>query len=222
MNDAKLERFLTGIDREWNWRQRELTFFKQALSCVDNYQKDSMSRAGILLLYAHWEGFIKKISQNFLDCFANESIGRSPKYIITTHLAQMNDNISISHNKIDAAAQCLNCISDGAKVCQSIQKAINTESNLNSKNLEKIAKSVGVNFSDFETRLQFIDRSFVAERHAIAHGEGRQISEEDFLKLEKDVVTLMDIFKKNITDSAIYANKFLNDGEQNICLKITG
>lgn len=222
MNDEKLQQFLAKVEREWNWRQRELTFFKQALASVDLYQKEAMSRAGILLLYAHWEGFIKKISQTFLACFVNEDIQKTPGYIIAAHLAKMNDKLSATHSKFDSAYKCLSCISDGAKICASIHEIINTESNLNSQNLKKIANTVGVNFSDFETRLQFIDRSFVSERHAVAHGEGRRFTEKEFLDLEKNVILLMDIFKKNIIDSAAYANGFINEGGQHICLKIIG
>lgn len=222
MNDEKLQRFLSKVEREWIWRQRELTFFKQALAKVDLYQKEVMSRAGILLLYAHWEGFIKKISQNFLECFANEDIRQAPEYVIAAHLAKMNDNFSATHSKFVSAYKCLGCISEGAKICASIHEIINTESNLNSKNLKKIADSVGISFGEFETRLQFIDRSFVSERHAIAHGEGRKLTEKAFLDLEKDVTLLMDIFKNNIIASAAYANGFHNDGERHTCLKLIG
>ena len=220
MNDLQLARFIKKTEREWNWRQRELTFFKQALAKADNYQKNVMSRSGVILLYAHWEGFIKNISQSFLESFANTNIDRSPRYIIVTHIARMNENISKKFNKISRASHFLDCISDGAKVCASIHEIINTESNLDYKILERIALSVGMKFDEFETKQQFINRSFVYVRNAIAHGEDRKITEEEFLGLEKDVVSLMDIFKKSIIDSAIFANEFLNKGESHTCLKI--
>ena len=220
MNDLHLVRFIEKTEKEWNWRQRELTFFKQALAKADNYQKGVISRAGVILLYAHWEGFIKNISQSFLESFANTNIDRSPRYIIVTHVARMNEIISKKCNKINRASNLLDCISDGAKVCASIHEIINTESNLDSEILEKIALSVGMSFDEFETKRQFIDRSFVHERNAIAHGEGRKIKEEEFLRLEKNVISLMDIFKKNIIDSAILANEFLNEGNPHVCLKI--
>ncbi len=220
MNDVKLERFLVGVEREWNWRQRELTFFKQALASAGDYQKESMSRAGVLLLYAHWEGFIKKISQIFLDSFANEYIDLAPKYIIVSHLARMNESLSVKSNKFDSAYGCLDCISVGAKICASIHNIIDTESNLDSKNLKKIAAFVGVIFDQFETRLQFIDRSFVAERNAIAHGEGRKVTEEEFLELENNVTLLMNLFKSSIIDSAAYANEFLKNGNKHKCLDL--
>lgn len=75
-----------------------------------------------------------------------------------------------------------------------------------------------MSFSEFETRLQFIDRNFVHERHAIAHGEGRPLTEKEFLRLESDVTLLMDIFKNNILDSAERANNFLNSGKLHTCL----
>ena len=220
MNNEKLEKFLTKIEREWNWRQRELISLKQSIASGNDYQKAAMSRAGILLLYAHWEGFIKEVSQIFLECFANEDIERTPLYIVAAHFAKMNDSLSTKHNKIDNACRCLNCISDGAKICTSVHEIINTESNLNSNILKRIADFVGVNVAEFETRIQFIDRSFVHVRNAIAHGEGKPLTEEEFLELERNITLLMDIFKENIIDSALYANDFLNQGSVIFVLRL--
>ena len=220
MTDTKLEKFLSAIEREWAWRQRELIFFRQALAEVADYQQRTMTRAGILLLYAHWEGFIKQISQKFLECFTNEDIGSVPRYVIASHLAQMYGNLLSKYTKIGAADNSLNCLSEGATVCNTIDGIINTEANLDSKNLKKITDSVGVDFAEFETRVQFIDRIFVSVRHAIAHGEGRPLAIYNYIEIEKGVTELMRIFKKNIIDSAAYANKFWNSGNQNTCLKI--
>ncbi len=220
MDDAKLEKLLSNIERDWIRRQRELTFYKQALSMVDEYQKDTLARAGILLLYAHWEGFIKHISQKFLDCFANANINTVPEYVLVSHLARMNDVFEAKHSKFDCAYHSLHCLSEGSQICRSLSEIIKTESNLNSKNLKKIAKLVGANFSQFETRLRFIDYNFVSLRHAIAHGEGIELSEREFLELESDITTLMDIFKKNIIDSAVYANEFNKKGPHHNCMQV--
>lgn len=220
MNDTKLERFLSKIERDWNWRQRELTFFKQALSRVDGYQKDTMARAGILLLYAHWEGFIKHISQKFLDCFANENINTVPEYVLISHLARMSDTFEPKYPKFERAYHLIHCLTDDSQICPTLNQVISAESNLDSKNLKKIAESVGASFSEFETRLQFIDYNFVGVRNAIAHGEGRKFTEKEFLDLENDITTLMNVFKKNIIDSAVYANEFNKKGAHHICMKI--
>ncbi|MDL2269119.1 hypothetical protein LJC71_04100 [Desulfosarcina sp. OttesenSCG-928-A07] len=220
MNDAKLEKLVSDIEREWNWRQRELSFFKQALSSADKYQKEAISRAGILLLYSHWEGFIKKISQRFLECFINEEIDSVPDYVMVCHLARMNDSFEHKYSRVERARHSIDCISEGSKVCRSLEKVINTESNLDSKNLKKIADSVGASLSKFETRMQFIDHNFVSVRHAIAHGEGRKFTEDEFLNLERDITVLMDAFKQDVIDSALHANAFNKSGIHHRCIKL--
>lgn len=220
MNDAKLEKLLSSIERDWVWRQRELTFFKQALSKVDEYQKNTLARAGILLLYAHWEGFIKHISQKFLDCFAKANINTVPEYVLISHLARMSDTLEAKYSKFERVYHSLHCLSEGSQICSTLDQIIRTESNLDSKNLKQIAELVGANFSQFETRLQFIDYNFVSVRHAIAHGEGRKFSEKEFLDLERDITTLMNIFKKNIIDSAVYSNEFNKKGPHHNCMQI--
>jgi hypothetical protein len=42
------------------------------------------------------------------------------------------------------------------------------------------------------------------------------------MSIEKNVTLLMDIFKKNIIDSAAYANVFHNGGKRHTCLKLMG
>lgn len=220
MNDAKFDKLVSDIEREWTWRQRELSFFKQALSSADSYQKEAVSRAGILLLYSHWEGFIKKISQRFLECFVNEKTDSVPDYIMACHLARMNDSFAHKYSRFERACHSIDCISEGSRICPSLHEVINTESNLNSKNLKKIADSVGASLSKFETRMQFIDHNFVSVRHAIAHGEGRKFTEDDFLKLESDITMLMDAFKQEVIDSALHANAFNKSGIHHRCIKL--
>lgn len=57
------------ISEDLAWRKKELTDLKyiidtKSLSLV---RKSLLGRCGIAILYAHWEGFIKKSSLRFLE-----------------------------------------------------------------------------------------------------------------------------------------------------------
>ncbi len=50
------------ISREFAWRRKELTNIRNISLSSKNQMKITLLKAGIALLYSHWEGVIKKIS----------------------------------------------------------------------------------------------------------------------------------------------------------------
>ena len=51
-----------AIEKEYSWRIRELSQFKSSILSASDKAQEGLIRAGVALLYAHWEGFIKKSS----------------------------------------------------------------------------------------------------------------------------------------------------------------
>ena len=49
------------LDRELAWRKKELSLVKLSLDSSRTEQIPSSVRAGICMLYAHWEGFIREL-----------------------------------------------------------------------------------------------------------------------------------------------------------------
>lgn len=48
-----------AIDSELAWCKRELSAVRSNIASARKFAKDTAIRAGIALLYAHWEGSIK-------------------------------------------------------------------------------------------------------------------------------------------------------------------
>ncbi|MCK5523482.1 MAG: hypothetical protein KAI83_10150 [Thiomargarita sp.] len=46
------------LDNELRWRIQEIANLKKVIPLVDSIQTRSLLRAGIPILYAHWEGFV--------------------------------------------------------------------------------------------------------------------------------------------------------------------
>ena len=55
-----LELLFECIENEYQWRIKELSIFRNTILSTNGKQQEGMIRAGVALLYAHWEGFIKK------------------------------------------------------------------------------------------------------------------------------------------------------------------
>lgn len=50
------------IAREYSWRRKELTNIKNLTLSSRNHIKETLLRSCLVLLYSHWEGFVKNIS----------------------------------------------------------------------------------------------------------------------------------------------------------------
>lgn len=67
----KKEELLEENSRSFENRKKEIEnyflFLKNQNNIIDNNIKDSLNKSFILLLYAHWEGFIKEITKNYFS-----------------------------------------------------------------------------------------------------------------------------------------------------------
>ena len=222
MDDSALCLFSHNIENAWNWRKKQLIEHKQLFLNLDEYQEGLVARMGVLLLYAHWEGFIKDSSRLYLRYFKGKSIYKVPKHVIAAHLSVSINKISNTHQKEVRPFEIMDCLKNDQNISNLIENSINTESNLNSKVLRNISKLVGINYdSIFSSKDKLIDYSFLGLRHKIAHGEGNPVEKNEYLTLHNEIIPLIEAFKENLIDSAISANDFFKREEFHLCLKFS-
>ena len=66
-DNRTLTMFSDNLDEELNWRKKELTILYNKLPKQKNLEQPALLRANYVMLYAHWEGFIKSIFQHYID-----------------------------------------------------------------------------------------------------------------------------------------------------------
>ena len=59
------DQFLDHIQEERAWRRKELTNITLMLQGARAAHSHTLVRSGILLLYSHWEGYVKKVCEAF-------------------------------------------------------------------------------------------------------------------------------------------------------------
>ena len=64
------ERIIDFIDSEHSWRRKELSAIRSNIATAKSSAKETALRAGIALLYAHWEGFVKNCAEAYL-CYVS-------------------------------------------------------------------------------------------------------------------------------------------------------
>jgi len=66
-NNRTLEMLQNNLDQDFAWRIKELTTIKNRIPQKKEDLQDALIRAGITMLYAHWEGFIKNATEQYLN-----------------------------------------------------------------------------------------------------------------------------------------------------------
>lgn len=192
------------LDNEMAWRIREISAFKIAAK-MNAVGHTTFVRAGVALLYAHWEGFIKAASDYYLNyvdnqghryrdlktCFAVFGLKGKLAHLIASKKSK--SNIEVFDFVLDEL---------GKPAKMGMSTAIDTESNLTSKVFANIAASLDISTAQYETKFKLIDESLVKRRNRVAHGEYLDIGNEDFLTLVDEVVQMMRLYKIDLQNAA--------------------
>src|SRR5438105_3634296 len=67
MNIRTAEEFNEFLSEELSWRKKEMINFRLLLSNSRTHEQEVLARAGVAILYAHWEGFIKRATTGYLN-----------------------------------------------------------------------------------------------------------------------------------------------------------
>ncbi|WP_157136581.1 MAE_28990/MAE_18760 family HEPN-like nuclease [Sagittula stellata] len=199
-----LSEMQTALDREMAWRIKEIGVFKVGAGS-NGPQRKPFIRAGVALLYAHWEGFIKNSSEIYLSYVESRALPyRDLKSCFVVFGLKGKINTLVESRKslpnIEAMDFIFSKMDETAKL--QINSAVNTDSNLTSKVFSNIAGSLDIDTSAYETKFNLIDSSLVDRRNKVAHGEYLDIKGSDFSSLVDDVLSLMRLYKTDIENAA--------------------
>lgn len=193
------------LDNDFGWRVVEISYLNSLLRQSPDRKKNSLVRANVPVLYAHWEGFVKKSAKSYLEFVACQNL----KY------EELNDSF-VAIGLFKALAKHGVKLSKKGNIMsvdflrnKMSQKAsfpkdgvINTKSNLNSEVLDEILSIIGIDNSPYITKNNFIDESLLARRNSIAHGEYIDITQHSYKEVSDEVVNLLRQFKNDIENHA--------------------
>jgi MAE_28990/MAE_18760-like HEPN len=196
-----------ALDAEMGWRIKEISAFKLA-SKTEEGGRRVFVRAGVALVYAHWEGFIKAASEAYLDFVDNQGhMYRELKscfavFGLKGKLALLNGSRQAKPN-IEAFDFVLGELDKPARM--RISSAIDTESNLTSKVFANIATSLDIATTGYETKFNLIDESLVRRRNKVAHGDYLDLGAADFRSLADEILQMMRDYKTDLQNAASMA-----------------
>jgi hypothetical protein len=193
-----------ALDTEMGWRVKEIMTFKMA-SRESNGQKKYYIRAGVALLYAHWEGFVKTSSQNYLDFVDNQNLTyRQLKSCFSIFGLKSKLDLLGKSRKSQINIEAFDFIQGNLDCTAKLNfgSAIDTESNLTSAVFLNIATSLDISIVEYETKFQLIDSGLVRRRNKIAHGEYLDLNGKEFAELVDDVLVLLRAYKGDLENAA--------------------
>lgn len=199
-----LSEMQNALDQEMAWRIKEIGVFRVGAGS-NGPQRKPFIRAGISLLYAHWEGFIKNSSEIYLSYVESRALPyRDLKSCFVVFGLKGKINTLVEGKKslpnIEAMDFIFSKMDETARL--QISTAVNTESNLTSEVFRNIAGSLNINTSQYETKFQLIDSSLVKRRNKVAHGEFLDVKGSDFSSLVDEMLNLMRLYKTDIENAA--------------------
>lgn len=202
------EQLIDKIAQELVWRRKELTDLR---SLVQEFRNQPLRlrvliRSAVALLYAHWEGFVKASSSHYLEYVASTRLPYRRLAANFVGLTLRSKYIELGASEKISSGNALADFFCTALDCQAsipYKKIVDTKSNLSSNVLLDIIAALGLDASQFSTRLKFIDTNLVNPRNHIAHGEATNLSLDEYLVLHEEVLALIEIYRNEIENASV-------------------
>lgn len=194
-----------ALDDAIAWRIKEIYDISFAVGKSSGLRDGTLLRAGVALLYAHWEGFVVEAARKYVDfvgsqgiplrdlseCFLGLSLRRTIQDAYQSGRAQAYVALgSFVQNELGSRAQ------------PTLGSLISGKSNLSSSVFESIAVAIGIDLTAYKPKFNLIDAELLKRRNSIAHGEYLPVDARQFVGIREQVVELMRSVKKDIEDAA--------------------
>lgn len=200
------------LTSEFNWRLREIHQLRSALNDVDDRDRESVARAAFVLLYAHWEGFVKRALEIYaaylirlnrrveaLPSGASVLLLRNELNHLFGSSKRSNKQLSVIIDRITGSGK--------RKLSKNNVKNLVDVANMYFSSFEDICVICGVDATEFDDQREFIDKILLRRRHQIAHGSSLKVGREDFEAASDRVIELARRFRNRLESVFIAASE---------------
>jgi hypothetical protein len=197
--------FSEAITSDLTWRIREISDIRTVAERSDAGLRGAILRAGITLIYAHWEGHVMFVSKCYLDFLAARRLrfdNLKRAFFLGRFYRQLRQG-SFGSTHSDRLG-FLNAVLDsgGDRFSQPNYDLVASGSNLKSSILADICCALSIDADVFAGDADFIDKILVHRRNGIAHGESLTIDLPGFIDMSNRVIELMRRFNNLVDNDA--------------------
>lgn len=206
MKIRSTENLIDFLDSEIAWRKRELTTIKNNVEKSRQTLELTAIRSGIVLLYAHWEGFLKIASEAYLDFVIRKGLkyNQLKSNFVAISIKQKLRDFEQT-NKVTIQTQIIDFILNNhdEKAIINKENVIKTGSNLKSSNMREMMTAIGLDFTKYDTKSNLIDEQLLNYRNTIAHGQYLEIDANGYIMLHDEIRLMIESYKEDIENAAI-------------------
>lgn len=192
-----------NITEQFAWRRKELHLLLKKIPETTNEFQKLYLRAGITLLYAHWEGFIKEATSSYLQHISMQRLNHSELKSQFVALCLKNKIKELDINKLKTQARTVDFLIHELhnRAYVPYKTIINTRANLKFNILEEIFYIIGLEIEEYKLKKETIDE-LVELRNNIAHGKNSPIIYKTYLEYHNEIINLMEKIKDEIVTAA--------------------
>ena len=195
-----------ALNEDFIWRKQELTTALFRIQQTKGKTHDFSIRSAILLLYAHWEGFIKNAASVYVEYVSFQGL---PFESLANSFVAIG--LKQKFSEFDATLKVTKHLEfiEYLDICATQvprfnpENVIKTASNLNSVILKEILVGIGISYSPFELKANLIDEQLLNYRNTIAHGERLSINQKGYEDLHKEVFNMLKQIKDEIENAVV-------------------
>lgn len=204
---------------DWLWRKREIS---DLILIAEQSENPVIYKSFLLLLYAHWEGYIKKSCKAYLYYISKSDLKFCDltdnfKALLMKEMGKAVDASKYSltiENELHFISKLQGLtdlkVSKKIKINLSNEKDksyINTQDNLSTNVLKNILKLIGLEYKEqYDLKKSLIDLKFLGNRNSIGHGN-LIVDQEDFeleintmKKLRDTIVLILETLRDEIIE----------------------
>jgi len=192
--------------REVTWRIREISDFRLSFANQTRASKAAQARAGVPLLYAHWEGYAKNCTIAYVQLVSSrrkrlDELGAG--FWLAALRAPIDQLIARPFDKrtqmmvVDHVRQ-----SGDRRFSSRAESIVDTKSNLSFSALQEMGSVVDVNINALIPEESFIDKVLLDRRNNIAHGQDVAIDENEFMDMSNRTIDIMRTYGNCVVDAA--------------------
>lgn len=202
------ENLADSIIGDLAWRRRELSEIILSVDGATGPTRQLHLRAGVALLYAHWEGYIRSCAASYVEFLDGQKLetGQLKENFVAMASAFKGKLTAVAGSnkvrfRIDLVRELR--VSENSQASFSHKLIPSTESNLSFGVLSEFLLALGLDPTPYALKSKLIDESLVADRNEIAHGQHLSVDVQRFKHLHGEILGLMELFAIQITNAAV-------------------
>jgi hypothetical protein len=193
-----------ALSADLAWRRVEMQSLRSQVRAARGATQDALLRAGLALLYAHWEGYCKHSLTLYLKFVARRKLKLRelrPGFaaLAVDSAIRKQGGLSEARRRMSTVTILMDRLDERLYIPS---KEVNTQSNLSSEVCSELLETLGLDFAPFSTKAHLIDYKLLRARNEIAHGRWSPVDLEAYEELHSEVLVMLQTVRNLVTAAA--------------------